>query len=102
MLLPSALHIGHIFLAPPSVICSYLGADMSLINHTSHSSRWEWPLRHHCPYAVPRAVNARPLPSGEGAEKNSLAYRSALTAIGVPPSTATRNRSLIPEISRLE
>src|SRR5438876_11087767 len=102
MLLPSALHIGHIFLAPLSVICSSFGADMSLINHSSHSSRWEWPLRHHCPYAVPRAVNANTLPSGEGAEKYSLAYRSALTAIGVPPSTHTRNRSFIPEMSRLD
>ena len=35
-------------------------------------------------------IIARIWPSGDAAEKNSLAYRSALTGIGVPPSGDTR------------
>jgi hypothetical protein len=46
-------------------------------------------------------VIATVLPSGAAAAQYSLAYRSAATARGVPPSALTRHTSLMPEMSRL-
>ena len=90
---PSPAHIGHNSFAPPLVSARHAdglsGADRSR-SQISDSSRWLWPCRHHCPDALPRAVIASVRPSGEAAEKNSLAYRSPLTGMGVPPSAETR------------
>jgi hypothetical protein len=42
------------------------------------------------------------LPSGEGDAKYSDTYRSAVTAIGVPPSAGTRYTSFIPAMSPVD
>src|ERR1017187_9320476 len=69
---PSALHMGHRHLKSPPASFSYLGAGVNVASQISDSSRWLWPCRHHWLDVLPRAVKASDLPSGEGAEKNSL------------------------------
>src|SRR4051794_38586783 len=86
----------------PSRVYVGAGAERSLTSHNSLSSRWLCPFRHHWPDVVPRAVNATVAPSGDGAPQYSVAYRSELTAIGVPPSDDTRQRSFMPEMSLLD
>ena len=97
--LPSAAHIGHISLAPPLVTGWYCGVAPSRAIHTSASSRWLRPLRHHWPDAVARALIASAEPFGASLEKYSFVYRSPATAIGVPPSALTRNTSFMPAMS---
>ena len=71
--LPSALHIGHASLAPPLVTGSYDGPPLPfLTSQISLSSRWLWPLRHHCDPALARAVIASTSPAGAGAAKYSV------------------------------
>src|SRR5438093_1471010 len=98
---PSASHIGHASFAPPFVIGSYRGGAPSRTSQISLSSRWLWPLRHHCDPALPRAVIAIVEADGPGAAKYSVAYRSAATGIGVPPSGLTRYTSFMPARSWL-
>src|ERR1017187_8944641 len=68
----SALPIGPRHLKSPPASFSYLGAGVNVASQISDSSRWLWPCRHHWLDVLPRAVKASDLPSGEGAEKNSL------------------------------
>src|SRR6185437_6862272 len=98
--LPSAPHIGHRFLPPPLVnIRVYWffppGVLAGITRQISVSSLCACPFRHHCADASPRAAKASE-PSSAGAAKNSLTYRSLVTASGVPPPIRTRYTSFMP------
>ena len=73
---PPLPHIGQRSFAPPCVTARQADGASGTVKSRSQisaSSRWLWPCRHHWPDAEPRADIASSRPSGDAAEKNSLA-----------------------------